>query len=295
MENKFKDIIYMLNRGKKHNDIVTELNVSIDQVKKISRLNNTYKKLESQGMDINLLQVFKSLKYKALLLSKLFDNLDALSEVLISIDKKGITTSSRIREEVQLISQIIDTSKKDCIKPGIESLAKRVLDYNKVEMDVLRYLYNNGYVCSLDCSINGSDFNLIAFNESVVYGFDIILNNNKLLDTLSYYKDINREELAEVYTCCNKFYIITLDDNKKELDELVKLSSKVIGIVYIKYDDESNEYKISKIIEDDIYQELDGTQLESIKFQVSRDLTENHLKTQLDRLKKTNRVIMQST
>lgn len=298
MKNKFNDIIYMLNKGKKHKEIVNELGVSIDQVKKVSRLNNTYMKLEHDGLDLHLLNIFKSLKYKALLLSKLFDNLDALKEVLISIDEKGVITSNRIKEEVHLISQIIDSNKKDSIKLGEESIIQRVLDYNKVRINTLNYLNNKGHVCTLDYTMDECNFDLISFDNKSIYGFEIILNNDKLLDKLSYYKDINREELAKVYTCCNKFYIITLDDNddnKKELNELVKLSSKVIGIVYIKYDDESNEYKISKIIEDDIYQELDRTQLESIKFQVSRNLTEHHLKTQLDRLKKTNRVIMQST
>ena len=90
MKDKFEQTINLLNKEIKHKEISEQLGVSLDQVKKISRLNNTYKLLENKGLDTKLFNVFKSLKYKGLILSKLFDNLDALKEVLIRIDKNGI-------------------------------------------------------------------------------------------------------------------------------------------------------------------------------------------------------------
>lgn len=293
MKDKFEQTINLLNKEIKHKEISEQLGVSLDQVKKISRLNNTYKLLENKGLDTKLFNVFKSLKYKGLILSKLFDNLDALKEVLIRIDKNGITTSSYIKEEVQLISQIIDSDKKEYINNKKQSIVERVLDYNKIRVSSLNYLNDNGYVCTLDCIIDGHCFNIISFNQDSIYGFDIILNNKKLLEVLSYYKN-NPQESAEIYTICNKFYIITLDDSKNEIDELIKISSSVIGILYIQYDNDINEYKVSKIIENNIYQGLDDSQIERVRFQISRDLTEKNVKQQIGQCMRTDKILSKS-
>lgn len=293
MKDKFEQTINLLNKEIKHKEIAEQLGVSLDQVKKISRLNNTYKLLENKGLDTKLFNVFKSLKYKGLILSKLFDNFDALKEILIRIDKNGITTSSYIKEEVQLMSQIIDSDKKEYIDSKKQSTIEGVLNYNKIRVSSLNYLNNKGYVCTLDCIIDGHCFNIISFNKDIIYGFDIILSSHKLLEVLSYYKN-NIKELNKIYTLCNKFYIITLDDSKNEINELITLSSGSIGIIYIKYDTDKKEYKISKIIEDNIYKELDDTQIEKVRFQISRDLTEVNVKRQIDQCIKTNRILSKS-
>ena len=286
--NEFEKIKNLLELGYKHKDIVSELGVSINQVKKISRLNNIYMKLEEGGLESDLLAVLKNLKYKALLLHKIFDDIDSLRELLLSIKDKENITSREINERVNLIISVDDLTKKEINANRKSAIMDKLINHNVVKITALSHLNNKNHICITDFCMNDCMFDIISYNDEGIYGFNIILDNDKLKNTLKEFASKIEYKFTNIINMCNEFYIITLEDNENDNKDIVEIYSSLIGFIYVKYDEIENEYKISKIVKENIRQELRDSVSISIKFKVSRDLTESNALIQLNKLNKLN-------
>lgn len=215
MDKKQLKALELIKEGVKLVNISEDLNLSINVVKKLSRLDKMYKQLEDLKIDEEYIEMFKNMNFKALELSNLIKSKDVelIKEVIQATKDIKNTDIKTIVEDVKNKKNDVDKLKNEIenrnqekkdIKNKLKKIEKQAKTSNKLEYELFfKSNLEENILEFFKTHIKKDDTNYFLVKR-VVPSFQTSLKNKKIIELIEYEWQIHNLR-AFVEQCCKRF------------------------------------------------------------------------------------------